>query len=175
MLFDRLHLTLNLKNSFVELSTFKAECGGAANVSIFSLCNETNVTLSDSQKSFFDGLVLSAFNNEHAEKYDAALYASIDPTVSHLSLADVGEVRRFSQNSRVPDIASNTLSIPVIVSSFAAVLVTLALVLVAFKKYRSKSNAKKEVRPKSNSHDHGFQPNELRESTSLPCGGIMFM
>jgi hypothetical protein len=108
MLFDRLRLTLNLKNSSVEPSKFKAEFGGAVNVSIVSLCNETNVTLSDRQKSFFDGLVLSSFDNQHAEEYDSMLHGSIDPTVSQLSFADAREVRRVTQDSRVTGIASNT-------------------------------------------------------------------
>jgi hypothetical protein len=43
MLFDRLRLTVNLKNASVELFNCKAE--------FVSLCNETNVTLSDRQKS----------------------------------------------------------------------------------------------------------------------------
>jgi hypothetical protein len=187
MLFDRLRLTLNLKKSSVELSKFKVEYGGAANVSIVSLCNETNVTLSDRQKSFFNGLVLSAFDNQQAEKYDSMLHASLDPTVSQLSFADAREVRRVTQDSRVTRIASNTFfCVPVMVSSFAAVVVIMALVLVAHNKYRSKTITKKEVRPKSNlivahhppdiSRDSlGFQLNEIKESANLPCGGIMYL
>jgi hypothetical protein len=83
--FKNVNLFLDLENSSVESSSFKAAYGGAASVSIISLCNETNTTISNSQKNYFNSLVLSAFDGDQAKNYNNDLHASSEPTVYQMS------------------------------------------------------------------------------------------